>query len=305
MRIRAWLMVWVLIPAAVWAQSTPGVNLCASPAGTVDERLAACTRAITSKQLSNENLAITYSNRGNAWTAKGEYDRAIADYTEAIRLNPQFAAAHTNRCIAWDAKGDNERAIADCSEAIRLNPQYADGYFNRGVAWSAKGEYDRAIADYSEAIRLDPTGALRYMDRGVAEFLSDRLDAAAEDFAAAGRMRGDLAGYAVIWCYLARARGGHVDLAASELQAAYAALDKKEWPAPFVELMLGRGDASAVLKSVKDPCDGNFYVGEYYLSRNRPAEALPLLRNAQRDCGKDLAEYDAAVAELKRLEGAP
>src|SRR6266403_339236 len=53
-------------------------------------------------------------------------------------------------------KGDNDRAIADYNEAIRLDPKHARAFHHRGYAYSDKGDNDRAIADYNEAIRLNP-----------------------------------------------------------------------------------------------------------------------------------------------------
>src|SRR5258707_1124819 len=87
-------------------------------------------------------------DRGVAWYVKGDYDRAIADYDEAIRLHPRYAPAFNNRGNVWYRKGDKDRAIADYDEAIRLDPKYAPAYTNRGNAWSGKGDNDRAIADY-------------------------------------------------------------------------------------------------------------------------------------------------------------
>ena len=57
---------------------------------------------------------------------------------------------------AYGQKGEHDKAIADCTEAIRLDPKDAKAYCNRGVAYGSKGEYDKAIADFTEAIRLDP-----------------------------------------------------------------------------------------------------------------------------------------------------
>ena len=53
-------------------------------------------------------------------------------------------------------KGDYDKAIAECSGAIRLDPNYAEAYYKRGLAYGNEGDYDKAIADYTEAIRLDP-----------------------------------------------------------------------------------------------------------------------------------------------------
>ena len=98
-------------------------------------------------------------------TTPATTDRAIADYSEALRIDPDYAAALYNRGIAWRHKGDLDRAIADYDQAIRLNPTAA-AYNNRGSAWHAKGENERAIADLDLAISLDPRSADAYINRG-------------------------------------------------------------------------------------------------------------------------------------------
>ena len=71
---------------------------CAKGAG--DEAIAACTRAIKSGTYNGKTLALAYSNRGVEWRAKGDLARAIADYDEAIKADPQQPAAYNNRGIA-------------------------------------------------------------------------------------------------------------------------------------------------------------------------------------------------------------
>jgi tetratricopeptide (TPR) repeat protein len=136
---------------------------CAREAG--DVAIAACSRAINSGA---GRPSINYTNRGLAYRKKGENDRAIADYNEAIRLEPKYAVAYNNRCFAYSEKGENDRAIADCTVAIRLDPKYALAHSNRGIANWKKGENDRAIADYTEALRLNPKLAVAYSSRGLA-----------------------------------------------------------------------------------------------------------------------------------------
>ena len=48
--------------------------------------------------------------------------RAIADYTKAIEISPEFADAYVGRGIVYQAGGDRERAIADYSKAIEIKP---------------------------------------------------------------------------------------------------------------------------------------------------------------------------------------
>ena len=97
---------------------------------------------------------------------KATYDKAIADYTDAIRLKPKWAEAYYNRGAAHADKDEPDKAIADYAESIRLDPQHAATYYGRGVAYGMKCDYDKAIADFTEAIRLNPKLAQAYYSRG-------------------------------------------------------------------------------------------------------------------------------------------
>ena len=87
------------------------------------------------------------------------------------------AHGYYNRAITYESKGDNDRAIADYSEVIRLDPKFAPAYKNRGIAYLAKGDNDHATADYNDAIRLDPKIAQQASsitrNRGLASRQSD------------------------------------------------------------------------------------------------------------------------------------
>jgi tetratricopeptide (TPR) repeat protein len=89
-----------------------------------------------------------YYNRGITWQAMGENDRAMADLSEAIRLNPHHVAAFYNRSLIWQANGENDRASADRSEATRLDPRLSDPKY-RDLASKAKPENDYAIGDFN------------------------------------------------------------------------------------------------------------------------------------------------------------
>ena len=68
--------------------------------------------------------------------------------------------AYNNRGLAWESKKECDKAIADYSEAIRLVPQNARAYSNRGDVWSAKRNYDKAIVDFAtrSGSILNPNG---------------------------------------------------------------------------------------------------------------------------------------------------
>jgi tetratricopeptide (TPR) repeat protein len=110
------------------AQAAPEWAFCdAKGLGTPDVRIEMCTALIESPQESQYGRATAYNNRAIAWQAKGDLDRAIADFDEVIRLVPTVARAYNNRAAAWKAKRDFDRAIADYDEAIRLDPKMALG----------------------------------------------------------------------------------------------------------------------------------------------------------------------------------
>ena len=96
----------------------------------------------------------TAASPGNA---KGDLDRAIADYSEAIRLDPKSGHAYLNRGSAWGTKGDLDRAIADFDQAIRLDPKDAQAYYNRGIAWEKKRSLRKALADFKMHSQLAPS----------------------------------------------------------------------------------------------------------------------------------------------------
>jgi tetratricopeptide (TPR) repeat protein len=126
-----------------------------------------------------------YNWRGSAYHNNNDYDWAIADYTQAIRIDPNYMSAYYNRGNAYSNKSDYDRAIADYTQAIRIDPNYMSAYYNRGNAYRNKSDYDRAIADYTQAIRIDPNFALSYNNRGFAYFSKKDYDRAIADYEAA------------------------------------------------------------------------------------------------------------------------
>jgi tetratricopeptide (TPR) repeat protein len=148
----------------------------------------------TGQLQSTSSSAWTHNMRGVAFDEQEDYDAAIEDYDEAIRLDPENPIPFNNRGNAWANKEDArvgrpqdarepakpveggqpvarqgemiERAFADFDEALRLDPDYADAFNNRGTTWSDRRHYRKALADYAEAVRLDPKHAIAFDNRG-------------------------------------------------------------------------------------------------------------------------------------------
>lgn len=145
--------------------------------------------------LEDYTAAIGFDRRNPAvWIERGRVlqaldpSRAVADFSEAIRLAPNHAAAHRLRADAKRAVGDSEGAIADYTESIRLDPRSAETFFLRGFTRRDLGDWTGAVVDYTEAIRLDPRHANAHATRANARRELGDLAGAKADADAAIRL---------------------------------------------------------------------------------------------------------------------
>jgi tetratricopeptide (TPR) repeat protein len=129
-----------------------------------------------------------FSNRGMVYDRLGEYDRAIGDYDQALRRDPTDSLTYNHRGLAYRAKKDDDRAISDYGQAIRLDAQLSDAYFNRGNVYKAKRDFGPAIRDYSEAIRLEPNWVDPYFNRANARRANKEYEQAARDYSEVVRL---------------------------------------------------------------------------------------------------------------------
>ncbi|MTJ11156.1 tetratricopeptide repeat protein [Anabaena sp. UHCC 0187] len=143
-----------------------------------DEAIADYTQAITI----NPQFAIAYSNRGLNYGKQGKIDLEIADYTQAIVINPQLADAFNNRGIVYGKQGKTELAISDFNQAIAINPKFTDAYTNRGVAYIQAGKIELAIPDFNQAIAINPQNANAYTMRAVAYENQGKIELAIVDY---------------------------------------------------------------------------------------------------------------------------
>ena len=165
---------------------------------------------------------MAYNCRGLVYSRKGDLDRAIADFNEAIRLDPKRAWPTSTGAMPTGKKGDLDRAIADFNEALRLDPKLAMAYNSRGFAYTrratltapsptttrpsastrirpglhqpgqrllpGRATWTAPSPTINEALRLDPKLAMAYNNRGFAYSKKGDLDRAIADFDEAIRL---------------------------------------------------------------------------------------------------------------------
>lgn len=271
-----------------------------------DVAIKACTRAIEFGSLERPELAKAYYVRGSEWATLGNHDRAIADFSMAVELDPKLAGVHYSRALSLSEKGDHDAAIADYDAALKLAPKDAKAYVGRAVEWTLKGDYKRAIADYEQAMRYDSKAMEPWFGRGRARFYAGDFMLAATDFVRAHQM--DPGVYTALWLFLARKRA---EIPGEKTLAQEAGTSGEgDWPAPVVGLYLGRTTPEAVQKAAAhaDPirqrdqrCEANFYVAHWHLLRGAREPAAQLLNEARKVCPGSFLEHEGAVAELRRL----
>jgi tetratricopeptide (TPR) repeat protein/serine/threonine protein kinase len=147
-----------------------------------------CTRAIpifTGCLLKRPDHALAYSLRGLAYLNMGQNNKAIADCSRAIALDPRLAHAWNSRGLAYRSLGQLDRAVSDLSRAIKLDTKHPYPWANRGLAYCDLGQYAKAVADFSQAIELDPKLESCWNNRGNAHRKVGRNDKAIADYSRA------------------------------------------------------------------------------------------------------------------------
>ena len=157
--------------------------ICSAQNVMPDMRIEACTSLIANAQNANTAEKTTiYNLRGIGYAAKGQYEQAILDHDEAIRIDSSNAESYNYRARANTMLGRNEQALVDYNEAIHLNPKNSRFYSGRGLMYAAINDFARAILDYDRAIEFDPKNVAAILSRGIAHGRTNQHDKAIADF---------------------------------------------------------------------------------------------------------------------------
>lgn len=175
------LLLLTLLPTGGRADD---VDICRQTNG--DESLAACTRLLAAKKLRGGELVNAYLWRGLVYARfKRDYDKAIADYSQALKIDPNSSRGYAFRAGSLLRKGDDKKAEADLAQALRLDPKNPAAHSGLGTLYNKRGDYDRALVELSQAIQLYPQQQFTlyaYLNRAIAYENKGEFNKALADF---------------------------------------------------------------------------------------------------------------------------
>lgn len=152
-----------------------------------DQAIADYNQAITI----DPDYAWAYAGRAETYRWLEQYDKAVADFEKAIELEPEFVWAIAHRGEMYRKLKENEKALADFNKAITLDPNLAWVIASRGELYRIMEQYTYALADLDQAIELNPNYAWAIASRGQTYRKLQQFDAALDDFNTAVKLNPD------------------------------------------------------------------------------------------------------------------
>jgi tetratricopeptide (TPR) repeat protein len=164
-------------------------KICLDDDAEDDQRIKSCTAAIEAKP--KQDLAAEYLfARGGLYRRDGQFDLAIRDYDEVVRIVPDGYGAIHNRGLAYRMRGekggsnankDFQAAIRNFNQAIKISPKFSQAYFARGVTYSNMRDFVSAVQSFDGAIRIEPKNATFLHNRCAAKIASGQSKSAVPD----------------------------------------------------------------------------------------------------------------------------
>lgn len=184
-----------LLFAAPGFASTPEWDACkgSEPQYSLDQQIAGCTKVIESDRAKNappHSLAVAHYNRGYAYDDKEQFERAIADYSRAIELDPSYVKPYAERCRTRALTNrDLKLALADCDKALALNhPKPHFVRISRGIIHFRLGQWRQSIAEFDNALQANPEHTTALFVRGCAKRRNGDMHGGDADIAAAEKI---------------------------------------------------------------------------------------------------------------------
>lgn len=185
-----------LVSSPAWAQNTAKELLnqayMLSQSAESEEQFTAvidkCRAALaqnpndSGRTYANDLISWSLNRRGEAKADAGKDAESLADFNEAVKVNPKNWRALHNRGVSHASAGKHVEALNDFNATLQIEKTYPAAYFNRGELLSTQAKWDEAIADYSAAIKLNDKDARVITNRGYAYYQLRNYDKALADF---------------------------------------------------------------------------------------------------------------------------
>jgi lipoprotein NlpI len=224
----------------------------------------------------------------------------------------QSAQLYYDRGVMYDSVGLRSLARLDFMRALRLKPDMADAYNFIGIHHTVNGDFNSAYEAFDSVLELAPEHEFAYLNRGIALYYAGKSELAITDFARFLQLKPNDA-YRVIWLYLAR-----IDVSAEQATTALKQdllqLDQADWSTNIVRFLAGSITEQALLDSVSQNlsssqllterlCEVYFYLAKWHDSNNRPEQALSYYKLVLATNVYEFVEHRYARLEMSRLRG--
>ena len=268
------------------------------------------SRAIAASDLPSHLREPALLARAICYERQKNFVAANVDFTAAIALSPGLVSGHVFRASIEAQLKKYDAAIADYTSALTLKPYEANLYFARAAIYQETGRYAEAEADFAFGMNYYPNYSWGVFRLGLMQWAQGHFDKALPNFERARDLAPDFAYYA-LWREIARVAMGGGDFT---LKSDTRKVDAAKWPAPIVDLFLGKTAPEDVFAAAEkgdakgidgQRCEAQLYVAEWHLERKDATAAEPLLvRAASDECPDGFIERTAASVELARLKTA-
>jgi len=152
-----------------FAAALKAINIAAAPNPAEAETLA-----VQDSRMHNKR-GLTHVNMRN-------FEQAIYDYTNAIKLDRHYVEAYNNRGAAHLMMENYAKAVLDCNWTLELAPHFVAAYINLGIAHTGLRNYAQALRDYERALQIDPNNVYVFYNRGNSRLWMGDFENAVADF---------------------------------------------------------------------------------------------------------------------------
>ncbi|MBI4008177.1 MAG: hypothetical protein HY354_06730, partial [Planctomycetes bacterium] len=263
------------------------------------------------------NLANIYYNEAHESLDKPMLKRALNEYKETIRCDPQHAEAHNMLCHLYIHEGNPEQAIEEGKAALDINLNMDRFHANLARAYIANNAYNKAIKELILAVSLDTRYHWAHLLKGHAHYFNKEFDKALEAYDVALSIELNNP-YDILWKYLSLERSKGSDDAKKFLDNVGAGLkpaptpgkekqssSTETWGYDLVHHYSGKLSQDDLIARASDPwkkCDAYFYIGSLKLLKGDIQSAKQNFLKCNETNAMCSSEYVGANIELKNLE---